>query len=618
MLNPRSDRLDYGQALMPPDRGYQLDYAVGTTYSLDLQAIMLLPVALYFSRVLDGVPDDTHLDVVEAVTSAAERITVVCQSGKVKVPETYHKLMAYWERSIKQVRMDSPYGSFHPKLWVVRYVKPRAAPHYRLLVSSRNLTYAHDWDVAYSSSGEVGDRAVEANVPLVEFLQSLQIKHPHWHDFITDLPRVRFDVPEGLEFAAFHPIYPLAGDWPKRGNPLGRGNWQDLLVISPFVDDTTVQQLAGKADKLRLMSRRDQLRSLKPDTLAAMLSQRRVYEFSEDIARGEWTEGLAEEGALPPSAQDLHAKLFVGTRSDKHYWYLGSANCTRPAFERNVEFMVELRTTNPRYSPRSICKELSTVADGSRESPVFVPYLPSEVEPQTADDLAQLERAMVHYLTGLTFRGQASLRTGQGPACYDLILSCDLTGVPQAWSDQLQVRVRPLPEKEAPVALQPGVVNTLHQFRGYSLLHLSPYLELSLWQGDQVRTRFVQFMEIELPEDRLHAIFRSIIDSEDKFLQYVTLLLTGDAPVAPLAQSGVRQLGAPTTPGWMSGARYFEELLVAASRYPERLRAVDKLVRRFEGGGEAAEGSIVTEDFMRVWRVYRQYLSTRGQHAGAD
>ena len=34
MLNPNNDRLDYGQIIAPP-ADYNLDFAIGTTYSLD-------------------------------------------------------------------------------------------------------------------------------------------------------------------------------------------------------------------------------------------------------------------------------------------------------------------------------------------------------------------------------------------------------------------------------------------------------------------------------------------------------------------------------------------------------------------------------------------------------
>ena len=49
MLNPNSDRLDYGQILAPP-AGYDLDLAVGTTYSLDLDALVGASLALGLSE----------------------------------------------------------------------------------------------------------------------------------------------------------------------------------------------------------------------------------------------------------------------------------------------------------------------------------------------------------------------------------------------------------------------------------------------------------------------------------------------------------------------------------------------------------------------------------------
>ena len=40
MLNPNNDRLDYGQIIAPPV-DYKLDFAIGTTYSLDLHQLMI-------------------------------------------------------------------------------------------------------------------------------------------------------------------------------------------------------------------------------------------------------------------------------------------------------------------------------------------------------------------------------------------------------------------------------------------------------------------------------------------------------------------------------------------------------------------------------------------------
>lgn len=50
MFRPDSnrDRTDYSGILMPPD-GYRLDRAVGTTYSLDLEALTAVAICLGFS-----------------------------------------------------------------------------------------------------------------------------------------------------------------------------------------------------------------------------------------------------------------------------------------------------------------------------------------------------------------------------------------------------------------------------------------------------------------------------------------------------------------------------------------------------------------------------------------
>ena len=53
MLNPNNDRLDYGQLLTAPDK-YKLDFAIGTTYSLDLDALVGASLALGLSEDTDS------------------------------------------------------------------------------------------------------------------------------------------------------------------------------------------------------------------------------------------------------------------------------------------------------------------------------------------------------------------------------------------------------------------------------------------------------------------------------------------------------------------------------------------------------------------------------------
>lgn len=65
MFRPDSnrDRTDYSGILMPPD-GYRLDRAVGTTYSLDLEALTAVAICLGLSEETDSnkIRKDTVLE----------------------------------------------------------------------------------------------------------------------------------------------------------------------------------------------------------------------------------------------------------------------------------------------------------------------------------------------------------------------------------------------------------------------------------------------------------------------------------------------------------------------------------------------------------------------------
>ena len=49
MLNPNKNRLDYGEILSPPNN-YELSFAIGTTYSLDLDALVGAAISRIISR----------------------------------------------------------------------------------------------------------------------------------------------------------------------------------------------------------------------------------------------------------------------------------------------------------------------------------------------------------------------------------------------------------------------------------------------------------------------------------------------------------------------------------------------------------------------------------------
>ena len=116
MLHPQ-DRHHLMDARRPPE-GMKLDFAVGTTYSLDLLALLTVPLSFTFheSEDKDGAPVGDPVPVMEALRRNADRIAIFCQAGKTMVPAGYRQLNVFLENMVFMV--TAPLGGvFHPKLW---------------------------------------------------------------------------------------------------------------------------------------------------------------------------------------------------------------------------------------------------------------------------------------------------------------------------------------------------------------------------------------------------------------------------------------------------------------------------------------------------------------------
>src|SRR5262245_13963061 len=140
MLEPNDRRLLL-ESLRPPE-GFQLVFAVATTYSLDLIALLTTPIAFTFYdwEHVDGRPVVEPLALLEALSRHAERLAIFCQADRIIVPGRAHGLFGFLEECVIPVRAPRPEGVFHPKVWALRYADSAGAVRYRLLVSSRNLT----------------------------------------------------------------------------------------------------------------------------------------------------------------------------------------------------------------------------------------------------------------------------------------------------------------------------------------------------------------------------------------------------------------------------------------------------------------------------------------------
>ena len=107
-----------------PLPGYRVELAVGTTYSLELTALLLAPLSFaVFDQANSG--DINAIDpirLLEAVRRHAEHTTVFCQAGGIHVPSNYRSILTFTEDSIMEVMPVHEGAIFHPKVWALRFI----------------------------------------------------------------------------------------------------------------------------------------------------------------------------------------------------------------------------------------------------------------------------------------------------------------------------------------------------------------------------------------------------------------------------------------------------------------------------------------------------------------
>ena len=175
MLPPDSRRTAF--ELIRAPIGYRLDFAVLTTYTLDLEALLALPLSVVAHP--DGGLDELLADPLmlhQAIREAGDRVHAFVDRTGIAVPRRERALYSMLESSVHAVRAPGR-GAFHPKVWVARFTAADGEASedlVRVAVLSRNVTFDRAWDVALASEATLRSRGrVAASRPLGDFLRGL-------------------------------------------------------------------------------------------------------------------------------------------------------------------------------------------------------------------------------------------------------------------------------------------------------------------------------------------------------------------------------------------------------------------------------------------------------------
>lgn len=594
MLEPNTRQLLL-DCLRPPE-GFSLDQAVGTTYSLDLYALLSVPVAFVFR---DAMTEEGRVDplaTLEGLRRYAAHVHLFCQSGEIHVPRGQQRLFAYLEGSVNPVTPAVDGGVFHPKCWLLRFTGPDDAVAYRFVCMSRNLTFDRSWDTVLVLDGVLEKRRVRDPdpQPLVGFLEALpelarfEVR-PETRDAVAlmaaELPRVRFECPPGVEGMRF---WPLGIDG--AAVPDFTPAYRPLLVASPFVSQGWLDQCAAGRRRAYLVTREDQLLGLSENTLGRFDEH---YTFLQHATPEEDVEAQAEEGSL---LDGLHAKLFVMNDGWRARVWTGSANATHAAFHHNVEMLVEL---NGRRKDLGIEALLDDGGGGFRDlldlwqSPAENPDTPDPIAEQLEARLTAARRAYANadlavYVESPDEEGQYPLRIeGEWPEP-----AGDVTGT-----------LRPLGlEPERAVDIGTETV----EFGPVTLEAMSAFVAIELQAseaGQSQRTRFVLRLPlVGAPVDRGSRLLRSMLQNRSELMRLLMILLSDDG-VEAMVNAGIGT-GAWTGGDWLSGGEdtpLLESLLKTLDRSPERLDQIKRLLDEMSEGGNL--GELLPDGFEDVWNA---------------
>ena len=249
MLSPDSRTVAFD--LLRPPAGHELDFALLTTYTLDLEALLALPLSLV-ARSDNGLEDllADPLLLLEALRRAGERIHVFVDRSGIAIPRARRELYALLEPSVHPVRAPGG-GAFHPKVWVLRFVSENGAPLIRVAVLSRNLTFDRSWDIAFATEASPRPRQrCAGSRPLAEFVRRLpelcaEPPEPPVFDKIRaladEVSRTRFPAPDGFfdDPVAFHVLGMDRGRASRKAwEPISGG--YDILAVAPFIGSTAL------------------------------------------------------------------------------------------------------------------------------------------------------------------------------------------------------------------------------------------------------------------------------------------------------------------------------------------------------------------------------------------
>ncbi|MBU4216212.1 MAG: phospholipase D family protein [Actinobacteria bacterium] len=633
--------MTYMDAMRPPP-GFHLEKAVGTTFSAELEMLMLMPLALSSK---DGFCDEdgrpNFLALLDSIRRTASKMVVFCQRGRVLLPKSLSKLNPFLNHSLFEI--SPPRGSFHPKTWLLHFGTEEGDELYRLICTSRNVTSSKSWDTMIVLDGERYEEESEDNRQLVDYLSWLSKQ-----DCLRDEPEKEAIVRSfsreirNVWFSDINPARECYFDYTKpdaRNKPLDL-EWLDsvrrLLVISPFLTQEQVEALAehlpDNGGEGILVSSIDALKTL--DWSSDALRKYSAFYWDDELTSE--PEVIQEEIETPEESEErdndsmdaeptqlsgLHAKLYIAEAGDNVAFVTGSANATNAGFRgHNVEFVTILKGKRKNLGIDAI---LGTDEDaGNFQLRNFLLEFEPPDKPTPVDEEQQRMNMDLESARRALGKGEIviTVQKGEQSRSFDLAVKFNPSeGKAVSLPDGIEGQFWPasLARKTRGVPLTAFLNKEEVTFSGIGPGDISKFVAFELLgkrEGvKETRAGFVLGGRFEgEPEGLEEMVVASLLDKPEKFYEYLWFLLLKNYVSVPSIMPGGGFFGT-----WKSGhgkrfpaTPLFEDLLSRCVEDPSLVNDIDGLVQAFKNDDQAKE--IIPVEFLRVWKEIKNGLTEAG------
>ena len=561
----QKSRLNYG-ALLYPDYGYELSFAVGCTYSLDFEALISVPLSLGAIEQSSSETMKNPFSILEGIRRSTDKIAIFCNCDGIKMLRNIKPVYAMLDNSVFPVNLGDG-KNFHPKIWVIRYKSTNNEPDMiKVLILSRNLTFDRSMDLVVELKGLIKGRIKRQSKqkPIADLLCFLAdkcetgSKAERIKSLADDVCRVdSFDIGNDFDDYSFY-ITGIPNH--EDDSKIITSPCERILIVSPFLAETVVANMVKDCSKFDINHKVNRVLISRRSSITPS-----IFSLFDEVYVP--TEGLEDDSLLEENEdydkpkRELHAKVIFKKTSAENAIFIGSFNATRNALNNNVEFMVRFK-----YKPYKASLDIvkNQFVNGSCPAFMRLHY------PSSADDDDVNEEEMTDFSDVVSSVVGGMVRMDDNGS-YSTVIHFK--------SDNPDVSISPLFIEKNRVFKE---IRTEIVFDHMKTRELS---ELFIVRKNN-EERIIKISIDDLPvEERNDAVFSELINTQPKLLQYVLFLLSDDPELATLEVNRLPQEGSN---GEQNGNDYimsptiYERMLLAAAREPEKIKAIKDAIKHFD------------------------------------